>query len=478
MKPIDIKAFIQNPMSFLGTADDSAAWKQGLANTLSATTGQEIQLRDAQVDAWNNMENDQVGLLLGPPGTGKTLTVSAMSCGLLSACQQMDRPCRIFITGFTRNSIENVLEYIASFSKQYPGLQFELAYDKDHDDSDILSVDPTTFADFHASHEHSVYGGTIWTLFKLIHPKVFPSAPTKKSGGPLCLGIFDFIIIDEASQMQFSQGLMAMAGLTEKGRLLVCGDNLQLPPIFSTDLGVEDNIAEQSIYDFLAKQNFPEQPLNETFRLNAPLVEFPSQEYYGGNYKSAPPIKDRRMKLTKAWRMDMDKWKQAIIDPELPLVVLLHDGPEGGKENPIEAQLVADLATEFHNITTVKEEKFWTEDVAIMSPHNKHNDLLREKLEHHTHPPIVETVDRFQGRERNCVIYSVCVSDPEFAQSEANFLLSPNRLNVAITRARSKLIVLVHKNILNIPVRDDDAIDALRAFRNLIFSTADWGPSP
>ena len=173
---------------------------------------------------------------------------------------------------------------------------------------------------------------------------------------------------------------MAMAGLTEKGRLLVCGDNLQLPPIFSTDLGVEDNIAEQSIYDFLAKQNFPEQPLNETFRLNAPLVEFPSQEYYGGNYKSAPPIKDRRMKLTKAWRMDMDKWKQAIIDPELPLVVLLHDGPEGGKENPIEAQLVADLATEFHNITTVKEEKFWTEDVAIMSPHNKHNDLLREKL--------------------------------------------------------------------------------------------------
>ena len=54
-------------------------------------------------------------------------------------------------------------------------------------------------------------------------------------------------------------------------------------------------------------------------------------------------------------------------------------------------------------------------------------------------------------------------------------MLSPNRLNVAITRARSKLIVLVHKNILNISVRDDDAIDALRAFRNLIFSTAELG---
>ena len=159
-----LKHSFRTPCPF-GYSDDSAAWKQGLANTLSATTGQEIQLRDAQVDAWNNMENDQVGLLLGPPGTGKTLTVSAMSCGLFGYCQQMDRPCRIFITGFTRNSIENVLEYIASFSKQYPGLQFELAYDKDHDDSDILSVDPTTFADFHASHEHSVYGGTIWTLF-------------------------------------------------------------------------------------------------------------------------------------------------------------------------------------------------------------------------------------------------------------------------------------------------------------------------
>ena len=116
------------------------------------------------------------------------------------------------------------------------------------------------------------------------------------------------------------------------------------------------------------------------------------------------------------------------------------------RKNPIEAQLAAALANEFHNITTVKPEEFWTEDVAIMSPHNKHNDRLRATLGHHTHPPIVETVDRFQGRERNCVVYSLCVSDPEFAQSEANFLLSPHRLNVAITRARSKLIILVHKN--------------------------------
>ena len=88
------------------------------------------------------------------------------------------------------------------------------------------------------------------------------------------------------------------------------------------DLGVEDNIAEQSIYDFLAKQDFPEQPLNETFRLNAPLVDFPSQEYYGGNYQSAPAVENRRMKLTNGWRMNMEKWKQAIIDPELPFVVL------------------------------------------------------------------------------------------------------------------------------------------------------------
>ena len=109
------------------------------------------------------------------------------------------------------------------------------------------------------------------------------------------------------------------------------GDNLQLPPIFNMDLGVEDNIAEQSIYDFLAKQDFPEQPLNETFRLNAPLVDFPSQEYYGGNYQSAPAVENRRMKLTNGWRMNMEKWKQAIIDPELPFVVLIHDGPEEEK---------------------------------------------------------------------------------------------------------------------------------------------------
>ena len=56
-------------------------------------------------------------------------------------------------------------------------------------------------------------------------------------------------------------------------------------------------------------------------------------------------------------------------------------------------------------------------------------------------PPLVDTVDKMQGQEADAVIVSYGVSDPEFALQEAEFIYGLNRLNVAITRARSKCIV-------------------------------------
>ena len=69
----------------------------------------------------------------------------------------------------------------------------------------------------------------------------------------------------------------------------------------------------------------------------------------------------------------------------------------------------------------------------------------------------------------------MCVSDPEFAQHEPNFLYQPNRLNVGITRARSKLIFIVSKNILQPMLREDEDVENLSSFRRLIFSAQELG---
>lgn len=471
--------FIQTPKSFLGTAADSELWQQGLTITQDVTKNDVIQLRPAQVEAWEGMTKNQLGLLLGPPGTGKTFTISAMACGLLSACTQANRPCRIFVTGFTRNSIENVLEYIKKFSAKYPQMDFEMAYDRadlideEDDKKNIPMVNKYAFLSF-LDVERSVFGGTVWTLFKILDEK----RHLPKGGHPQKhlrqAPIFDFLIIDEASQVQFTHGLMAMAGMKDNGRILVCGDDKQLSPIFDAKLEIEDNAAEKSIYDYLISHDFPEFALNETFRLNEPLVEFVSQEYYAGNYISAEPIRNRTIKYRAKWAAALPQWQQTILDPQIPFVALVHDGIEAGKQNPDESQIVLSLVQSLYNIIP-KSENFWEEEIAVISPHRMNNEHLREMLEPITGEPYVDTVDRFQGRERNCIIYSMCVSDPEFAQHEPNFLYQPNRLNVGITRARSKLIFIVSKNILQPMLREDEDIENLSSFRRLIFSAQELG---
>lgn len=58
---------------------------------------------------------------------------------------------------------------------------------------------------------------------------------------------------------------------------------------------------------------------------------------------------------------------------------------------------------------------------------------------------VIDTVERLQGQQREIIIYSLCASDRKYAISRAQFLYSPNRLNVAITRSRTKLFVVGSK---------------------------------
>src|SRR5262249_22659755 len=116
-------------------------------------------------------------------------------------------------------------------------------------------------------------------------------------------------------------------------------------------------------------------------------------------------------------------------------------------------------------------ELFWSKVLAVVSPHRAQNSLIRSMLdERDRNSAFVETVDRIQGKERDAVILSYCVSDPEFALAEGDFIYSAERLNVAITRARTKLVVFVSRRLLDVVPADQEVLDRVERLREFVFS--------
>jgi hypothetical protein len=120
-------------------------------------------------------------------------------------------------------------------------------------------------------------------------------------------------------------------------------------------------------------------------------------------------------------------------------------------------------------------DSFASRGIAALAPHRAQNSAIRQALRERgfgtdERPmPLVDTVDKLQGQERDVVLVSYGVADGEYAETEADFLLSSNRFNVATTRAQRKVVVFCSEPVLNvIPTDRDVLIDSmmLKEFRD------------
>ncbi len=477
-------AFLREPSAFATGAGDPEIWLNGLNDFAveQLINAGDHPLRPAQIDAWTGMAPTRAGLVLGPPGTGKTHLLAWLILGYIQARQAAGLPARVFVTAFTRNAIGHLLDSVATLAQVHaPGLA-EVHY--------IGAGPPAGLSDAIRHRERLgardadaaladlqapvvVVGGTIWALARLM-------ARQAAGGDGFTSEFFDLVCIDEASQMVVSHGLMALAGLKETGRVVVAGDDRQLPPIrASREITLGDRALGGSLYGFLKSGHVPEFALEETFRLNGPLAAFPRKVFYDDAYRSAEAATGARLSLIEGWREGLTAWEADLLDPEWPVAVLLHDGPPAATQNPFEADLAADLAHKLcERMIGGRPEAgvpvyFWRKALAIVSPHRAQNIAIRNALSSGLTPnAFVETVDRIQGKERDAVIMSYCVGDAEFAVAEADFIFSPERLNVAITRAKTKLIVLISRRLLDAIPGDQEAMDKAETLREFVFGAA------
>jgi len=244
---------------------------------------------------------------------------------------------------------------------------------------------------------------------------------------------FDFVIVDEASQATIPSILIP---LSRGGRFVLAGDHKQLPPtILNQDaLELEKTLFEELIRLYPYKAYM----LDIQYRMNPELMEFPNMEFYDGKIKAALGLENFTIKDLVN---DTDcEWKlgRELLDPEKPLIFI--DTADIGvkferrvRGSPsLQNQLEADLAIIISNLFIKRGVN--PSDIGIITPYDDQVDLIS------SHARVeVNTVDGYQGREKEIIIISMVRSNK---QGRIGFLSDLRRLNVSLTRARRKLIII------------------------------------
>jgi ATP-dependent RNA/DNA helicase IGHMBP2 len=241
---------------------------------------------------------------------------------------------------------------------------------------------------------------------------------------------FDWCIMDEASQ-----GIepAAWIPLQYADRLVLAGDPFQLPPTILSQKAAEEGL-NVSMMERLMGQlgNYVSRRLTMQYRMHENIMGFSSTEFYDGTLMADALVKTHLLcDLPDVVKIALTETPVEYIDT----AGASYDEetePEGeSKFNIEEANLALKQARELLS-AGVK-----AEDIAIISPYSAQVRLLRTLLPDEALE--IDSVDGFQGREKEAVIFSMVRSNPD---NEIGFLEDIRRMNVAMTRARRKLIVI------------------------------------
>ena len=249
---------------------------------------------------------------------------------------------------------------------------------------------------------------------------------------------YNTLFIDEAAQ---ALEAACWIPIRKVSRVVLAGDHCQLPPTVKSIAALKAGLGKTLMERIV--ENHPDEVslLKIQYRMNEQIMRFSSDWFYHGQVESAPSVKYRGI-------LDYDipiEWRQASIDDEGTPPAEEFVGESFGRINKTEAQLTLDtLQRYFEKIgkQRVLDERI---DVGVISPYRAQVQYLRQQLRKREffkpfrHLISVNTVDGFQGQERDIIVISLVRSNDE---GQIGFLRDLRRMNVAITRARMKLIIM------------------------------------
>jgi predicted DNA helicase len=253
---------------------------------------------------------------------------------------------------------------------------------------------------------------------------------------------FDTAVIDEASQQMEPSTLLPMM---RAKKVVLAGDHKQLPPTVISDI---DTLKHSLFEKLMERDEITQTMLEIQYRMHKKIMDFPNLLLYDGKLKADSSVANSRLFLEK---LPDDQEIAKIVDPDKPIFFLdtssceTYDNKETlqpkstSYENIFEAKVVADI------VKALVVGGLNIDDIGVITPYLAQVKRIEKVCEDDGFVCEVKSVDGFQGREKEVIIISFVRSNID---SSIGFLKDKRRLNVAMTRAKKKLIMIGDKTTL------------------------------
>lgn len=383
-------------------------------------------------------------VIFGPPGTGKTMTLVE---AILQVYKTRSRS-RVLICAASNSAADHILEKL---------ITNEVAQVKE---SEIFRLNATSRPYHDLQAEHIRYCYFVESVFRcppleaLMRYRVIISTYTSSSllrAEGIERGHFSHIFLDEAGQASEPECMVPVANLCGKETVVVlAGDPKQLGPVIQSKDAEARGLGKSFLERLFEHENYLNEDIGfvtklvRNYRCHPAILDLPSNLFYEGkllackeNSCSAIPSSD------------------LLPNKEFPILFIGIQGcdeREGNNPswfNRIEASKVVDFIQKLRDSSSMSEA-----DIGVITPYQQQVVKIRKVLETYDMLGVkVGSVEQFQGQEREVIIVSTVRSTlkhTEFDRAHClGFLSNPRRFNVAVTRARSLLVIIGNPHIVS-----------------------------
>ncbi|XP_054906170.1 putative helicase mov-10-B.1 [Poeciliopsis prolifica] len=392
-------------------------------------------------------------IVFGPPGTGKTITMveainqvtKADPSAHILACAPSNSACDLLC--------QRLKPHMSTYElyRMYAGSR----------DPNSVPKDLLKYCNWDEKQDCFVFPEKeILMKYKIIVTTLFTAGRFVTGGVPV--GHFSYVFVDEAGQAEEPQCIIAVAGLlcTERGQLVLAGDPKQLGPIIRSPYAIQHGLGLSLLERMMNRKPYQDldshfvTKLLQNYRSHAAILKIPNEEFYNNELTSQEK------------RETYCNW-EALPQKGFPVIfhgVLGKDEREANSPSFFNVSEIETLVMYLNRLEQTQGKKglpnLSAEDIGIITPYRKQVEKIQKALKsvktlsHWTDPKELKvgSVEEFQGQEKNIIIISTVRGSLSYVKMDTDFnigfLSNEKRFNVALTRAKSLLIVIGNPVIL------------------------------